>query len=97
MFSTVITASSTNKPIAIASPPKVIVLRLYPQYSMTVTAVSTHGGVVSGVAMLVDRSDGTVNLGAPTVSLIRLHVEAFHPDKLPPDLAAIPAIKPGSK
>ena len=63
----------------------------------TIDIVRTHGGVVSGVAMLVDRSDGTVNLGAPTISLIRLHVEAFHPDKLPPDLAAMPAVKPGSK
>jgi orotate phosphoribosyltransferase len=47
--------------------------------------------------MLVDRSDGTVNLGVPTFSLIRLHVEAFPADKLPADLAAIPATKPGSK
>jgi orotate phosphoribosyltransferase len=51
----------------------------------------------AGVAMLVDRSDGSLNLGAPTFSLIRLHVEAFPADKLPPDLASTPAVKPGSK
>jgi orotate phosphoribosyltransferase len=38
-----------------------------------------------------------VNLGVPVFSLIKLNVETFHPDKLPADLAAIPATKPGSK
>src|SRR5262245_30467833 len=57
---------------------------------------ANHGEVV-GVAMLVDRSDGTVNFGVPTFSLIRLRVETFHPDKLPPDLARIPPVKPGSR
>jgi orotate phosphoribosyltransferase len=33
----------------------------------------------------------------PTFSLLSLNVEAFPADKLPPDLAAIPAVKPGSK
>jgi orotate phosphoribosyltransferase len=38
-----------------------------------------------------------VNLGVPTVSLIRMNVDAFPPDALPPDLAKTPAVKPGSK
>lgn len=63
----------------------------------TIDIARAHQGHVSGVAMLVDRSDGSVNLGVPTLSLIRLHVEAFPADQLPPDLAATPAIKPGSK
>ena len=54
-------------------------------------------GNVAGVAMLVDRSDGTEKLGVPTISLIRLHVETFTAENLPADLAAIPATKPGSK
>ena len=41
--------------------------------------------------------DGTLNLGAPTHSLIKLHVEAFPADNLPPDLVKTPAVKPGSK
>jgi len=45
----------------------------------------------------VDRSNGTVSFGVPFQSLIALKVEAFEADKLPPDLAAIPAVKPGSK
>ena len=63
----------------------------------TIDIVRANQGEVSGVAMLVDRSDGSVDLGVPFVSLIRLHVEAFPADKLPPDLAKTPAIKPGSK
>jgi orotate phosphoribosyltransferase len=63
----------------------------------TLDIVRAHGGEVAGVAMLVDRSDGAVKFGVPTFSLIKLHVEAFPPDQLPPDLANIPAIKPGSK
>ena len=63
----------------------------------TLDIIRAHQGVVAGVAMLVDRSDGSLNFGAPAMSLIKLHVEAFPADKLPPDLASTPAVKPGSK
>lgn len=63
----------------------------------TIGIVRSAGAEVVGVAMVVDRSDGTLDLGAPSFSLLRLHVEAFPPDRLPPDLAAIPAVKPGSQ
>jgi len=63
----------------------------------TLDIVRAHGGVPLGVAMVVDRSDGTVALGVPTFSLLQMHVEAFPADQLPPDLAALPATKPGSK
>ncbi|MDB6027177.1 MAG: orotate phosphoribosyltransferase [Verrucomicrobiales bacterium] len=59
--------------------------------------VRANSGNVVGLAMIVDRSNGTVDLGVPTVSLISLKVEAFEPDKLPEDLQKIPATKPGSK
>jgi orotate phosphoribosyltransferase len=59
--------------------------------------VRAHNGLITGVGMVVDRSGGTVNLGVPVFSLIKLNVETFHPDKLPLDLAAMPATKPGSK
>src|ERR1019366_6259617 len=57
----------------------------------------SDGGKCAGVAAIVDRSNGAVNFGVPFQSLIALKVEAFEADKLPPDLANIPAIKPGSK
>jgi orotate phosphoribosyltransferase len=63
----------------------------------TLDIVRANGGQAVGVAMIVDRSNGAVNLGLPLHSLISLQVEAFEPDILPPDLAAIPATKPGSK
>ena len=62
----------------------------------TLDIVRAHGGQVVGVAMAVDRSGGTVNFGVPMFSLISLQVETFEPGNLPPDLAAIPAVKPGS-
>jgi len=63
----------------------------------TIDIVRAHGGHVTAVAAIVDRSNGAVKFGVPFASLISLQVELFKPDKLPPDLAAIPAIKPGSK
>ena len=63
----------------------------------TIDIVRAHGGHVTGVAAIVDRSNGAVNFGVPFASLISLQVELFKPDKLPPDMAATPAIKPGSK
>jgi orotate phosphoribosyltransferase len=63
----------------------------------TIEIVRSNQGVVLAVAAAVDRSNGTVNLGVPFVSLLSLTVEAFEPNQLPPDLAAIPATKPGSK
>lgn len=63
----------------------------------TIDIVRGKNGTVAGVAMVVDRSNGTVNLGVPAFSLIALNVETFEADKLPPDLANTPAVKPGSK
>ncbi|MFN0067592.1 MAG: orotate phosphoribosyltransferase [Limisphaerales bacterium] len=63
----------------------------------TLEIVRQHGGVPVGVAMLVDRSDGATDFGVPACSLIRLQVETFAADQLPPDLATRPAAKPGSK
>jgi len=63
----------------------------------TIAIVRGTGAEVVGAAMVVDRSDGTVDLGVPTFSLLRMNVEAYAPDQLPPDLAALPPVKPGSK
>jgi orotate phosphoribosyltransferase len=63
----------------------------------TIDIVRQHQGVVTGVAMAVDRSGGRVSFDVPTVSLLKINVETFEPGKLPPDLAAIPAEHPGSR
>jgi orotate phosphoribosyltransferase len=60
-------------------------------------AIGEHPGTLLGAACLIDRSGGKADLGAPLVSLIQLDIPAYAPDQLPPELAALPAIKPGSR
>jgi orotate phosphoribosyltransferase len=63
----------------------------------TIAIVRAHGGRVPGVATIVDRSSGAVDLGVPVFSLLALKVEAFPANQLPPDLAQTPPEHPGSK
>ena len=49
-----------------------------------------------GAACLIDRSGGKAALGVPHVALATLDIPSYPADALPPDLAAIPAVKPGS-
>ncbi len=62
-----------------------------------IAAVTAAGGRVIHAACLVDRSDGKADLGVPLTPLIRLSVPDYPADALPPHLAAIPAVKPGSR
>jgi orotate phosphoribosyltransferase len=64
----------------------------------TIDIVRARGGVVSAVGVIVDRSgEAKPDFGCPFVSLVEMSVENFPADNLPPDLAKIPAVKPGSK
>lgn len=62
-----------------------------------IEAVRMAGGDVVAEAALVDRSSGNADLGVPFFPLIRIDVPTFEADALPPELASIPAIKPGSR
>ena len=62
-----------------------------------IAAVEAEGARVVGAAALVDRSGGTVDLGVPFTPLIRIDVPTYAADDLPPSLAGIPAVKPGSR
>lgn len=62
-----------------------------------IAAVEDAGGEVIAAAALVDRSNGEADLGVPFFPLIRLSVPTYEADRLPQDLAAIPAEKPGSR
>jgi orotate phosphoribosyltransferase len=55
------------------------------------------GADVVAAACLVDRSAGEADVGVPLVALTQYKVPAYPADALPPELAAIPAIKPGSR
>ena len=64
----------------------------------TIEIVKSLGGTVVAVGCLVDRSgDRSPDFGCKFVSLVKLSVETFEADKLPPELAAIPVDRPGSK
>ena len=64
----------------------------------TIDIIHVHSGVVSAVGVIVDRSGETKpDFGCSFISLVEMNVENFSADKLPPDLAIIPAAKPGSK
>jgi orotate phosphoribosyltransferase len=62
-----------------------------------VQALRAIGANVVAAACLIDRSGGEADVGVPLVSLIEYKVPAYPADQLPPELAAIPAIKPGSR
>ena len=62
-----------------------------------IAAIGRAGGVTVAAAALVDRSNGTADLGVPFFPLIRLDVPTYTANALPAELAAIPAIKPGSR
>ncbi len=64
----------------------------------TIEIVKSFGGNVVAVGCMVDRSgDQSPDFGCKFVSLVKLNVETFEADELPPDLAAIPVDRPGSK
>ena len=60
-------------------------------------ALAGSPGTIVGAACLIDRSGGTADLGVPLVALATLDIPNYPADALPPELAAIPAVKPGSR
>jgi orotate phosphoribosyltransferase len=62
-----------------------------------IVAVRAAGGEVVAEAALVDRSSGKADLGVPFFPLIRIDVPTYEADAVPPELAAIPPTKPGSR
>ncbi len=59
--------------------------------------ITAQGGNVIAGASLIDRSNGTADIGVPLVSLAVIDAPSFEADKLPPELAATPGVKPGSR
>jgi orotate phosphoribosyltransferase len=60
-------------------------------------AIREHGAAILGAACLIDRSGGKADIGVPLVALATLDIPNYPADQLPPELAAIPARKPGSR
>jgi orotate phosphoribosyltransferase len=63
----------------------------------TIACLEALGAEVVAAACIIDRSAGKADVGAPLIALSQYEVPAYPADKLPPELAAIPAIKPGSR
>lgn len=62
-----------------------------------IKAIEAAGGEVIAAAALIDRSAGSADLGVPFYPLIAINFPTYAADELPPELAATPAIKPGSR
>lgn len=63
----------------------------------TVTCLQELGAEVVAAACIIDRSAGKSDVGVPLIALAEYEVPAYPADKLPPELAAIPPVKPGSR
>ena len=55
------------------------------------------GGLISGVGVLVDRSNGNINLHKNQYSIIELQAVSYDADSVPNNLKEIPVQKPGSR
>lgn len=62
-----------------------------------IDAIQKTGAEVVAAACLIDRSGGEADVGVPLIALTKYKVPAYSADALPPELAAIPAVKPGSR
>jgi orotate phosphoribosyltransferase len=63
----------------------------------TLEALAEHGGTIVGAACLIDRSGGKAEIGVRRIALATLDIPAYPAHALPPELAALPAVKPGSR
>jgi orotate phosphoribosyltransferase len=63
----------------------------------TIDCLRKLGADVAAAACIIDRSAGKTDVGVPLVALAEYEVPAYSPDDLPPELVAIPPVKPGSR
>jgi orotate phosphoribosyltransferase len=62
-----------------------------------IEAIKAHPGALVGAACLIDRSGGKADIGIARIALATLDIPAYPADALPPELARLPAVKPGSR
>ena len=62
-----------------------------------IEGIAEQGGKTVAAACLINRSGGKADVGVPLFALTELDVPTYAADALPPELAAIPAYKPGSR
>ena len=62
-----------------------------------IQAIRKTGARVVAAACLIDRSGGKAKVGTKLISLAQIDIPAYPADRLPKELAALPAVKPGSR
>lgn len=62
-----------------------------------IKAINDLGGEVVAASCLIDRSNGTADVGVPLISLAKLDIATYKPDELPPELENLTIEKPGSR
>jgi orotate phosphoribosyltransferase len=62
-----------------------------------IEGIGLEGGVTVAAACLINRSGGKADVGVPLFALTSLEVPTYAAHQLPPELAAVPAVKPGSR
>ena len=63
----------------------------------TIDCMRALGAEVLAAACIIDRSAGKTSVGVPLIALAEYEVPAYPADRLPPELAKIPPVKPGSR
>jgi len=62
-----------------------------------IEALEEQGANVVAAASIIDRSNGTADVGVPRISLAALEVPSYTPDDCPLCTTGEPAVKPGSR
>ncbi|MER0239289.1 orotate phosphoribosyltransferase [Fulvimarina sp. MAC8] len=63
----------------------------------TVACLKEIGVDVRAASCIIDRSAGKSDVGVPLIALAEYEVPAYPADQIPPELAAIEPVKPGSR
>lgn len=63
----------------------------------TADCMRALGANVVAAACIIDRSAGKASVSVPLIALAEYEVPAYPVDRLPPELARIPPVKPGSR
>lgn len=62
-----------------------------------IAALEANGGKVVAAASIIDRSNGTADVGVPRISLVEMDVPSYATEACPMCKAGIDAVKPGSR
>ncbi|MBI5707657.1 MAG: orotate phosphoribosyltransferase [Armatimonadetes bacterium] len=62
----------------------------------TAEVLRAQGGLVNGVAVLIDRSEKPIDFGCPSFAAYRVSATSYAPEDVPDWLAEFPVVKPGT-